>query len=84
MSQSPTQFLQSDEGFEKINKSPIDIKHRQVALRKRNSVFVSGSKMTDGNRQAANFDSMRGLSTEVASYHNLNTYLPTEKERPRL
>lgn len=84
LSQSPSCFLQSEEGFERINKSPLDTKHRQLAIRKRNSVFVGGSKMTDGNTKASNFDSIRGQSTDVASYHNLNTYLPSSREKPRL
>jgi hypothetical protein len=67
-----------------IDRTIENSKFKQDFNRKKNSVFVSGSKHTDGQNISPSFDRIRGLSTEIGSYNNLSSFLPSEHERPRL
>jgi hypothetical protein len=67
-----------------IDRTVDNSKFKQEFSRKKNSVFLSGSRHTDGQNVSPNFDRIRGLSTEIGSYNNLSSFLPSDHERPRL
>ena len=46
-------------------------------------MFVSGSIHTNGQSVSPSFDKIRGLSTEIGSYNNLSSFLPSDHETPR-
>jgi hypothetical protein len=73
-----------EEGKDKVDKTTEKSKFQQQFIRKKNSVFVSGSRHTDGQYISPSFDHIRGLSPEFGSYNNLSSFLPSEHERPRL
>ena len=84
LSQSPSQIFAQPEGRALIDKSPENCKFKQISSRLKSNIFVSGSTLTNGNKRSSNFDSIRGQSTDIGSYNNLQTYLPGQNEEPRL
>ena len=82
--QSPGAKFKNTIFLGKIDKTKEITEVKKAFARRNRSVFVSGSTNNNGSQKADTFDQVRGLKSEQGSYNNLQTYLPTSYEKPRL
>ena len=70
----------SEEAKDKIDKRAEKAQEKQSYARRKNSVFVSGSKVSAGQQRAESFDRIRGVNPSINANNNLSRFLPTTHE----